>query len=168
MLSGCVRRRSAAGKGHSGAAAAAVGGGGNNSVGESSIATSSQSGVKLSVAMSSTGRDDAATPDAVSSAGASAAAATSSVGTVTTDDATVNTDAASVEPGAMSAAGQHWPFIHTVDSCWYMTGDWMTVILVCFFCRSVHYVFDLSISLCMSTYMHSPVEAFYNWLSVNF
>jgi len=56
--------------------------------------------------MSSSGHDDATTTDAPSSA-ASTAAATASSAATPADDAIVNPDVASVEPGAMSAAGQH-------------------------------------------------------------
>ena len=56
--------------------------------------------------MSSSGHDDAMTTDAPSSA-ASTAAATASAAATPADDAAVNPDVASVEPGAMSAAGQH-------------------------------------------------------------
>jgi len=86
-----TRRRSAVGK-HGAAAGSGV-----------STTESTASGLKLS-AMSSSGHDDT-TPDAPST-GASTAAATASAGPPA-DDAAVNPDVASVEPGAVSAAGQH-------------------------------------------------------------
>ena len=95
MTNGCSdddvsRRRSAVGK-HSAAAGSGV-----------STTESTASGLKLS-AMSSSGHDDD-TPDAPST-GASSATVTAPA--VAVDDASSNPDVASVEPGAVSAAGQH-------------------------------------------------------------
>jgi len=89
-----MRRRSAVGK-HSAAAAGS---------GVSTTTASTASGLKLLAMSSSSGHDDA-TPDAPS-AGASAAATTASA-SAPADDAAVSPDVASVEPGAVSAAGQH-------------------------------------------------------------